>query len=213
MYKIINDNILLIINAVNRSRDIEPYLTLQSTFQNGSILNNSEYKTTYRNYWKLNAARLSDNYCEHYFRVLEKYRNRDQQDVEGVVKELFEVSSNSKGKKTLQFSFATKLLHTIENTRPVYDNLIADFYFLPQIKANWEYDKKLSAYLKAYDFLQQEHKRVLNNNILSTAISRFRTHFELPATYTDQKIIDTLLWKFTSFLRKGAIRECKIKYS
>ena len=213
MYRIINDNISSIINSANRSRDIEPYLTLQSIFQNGSILNNSNYKTTYRIYWQLNAARLSDNYCDHYFRVLEKYRNRDDQDVEGVVKALYEVSSNSKDKKTLQFSFATKLLHTIDNTRPIYDSLIADFYFLPQIKPTWKYDKKLSAYLKAYDFIQQEHKRVINDNILSTAITRFRTHFDLPATYTDQKIIDTLLWKFTSFLRAGAIREGKIKYS
>lgn len=213
MYKIINENISSIINAADRSRDIDPYLTLQSIFQNGSILNNSSYKTIYRSYWQLNAARLSDNFCDHYFQVLEKYRNREDRDIKEVVKDLYEVSSNSKDKKTLQFSFATKLIHTIDNTRPVYDSLVADFYFLPQIKPNWKYDKKLSAYLKAYGFLQKEYKRVIDNNILSTAITRFRTQFDLPAAYTDQKIIDTLLWKFTSFLRAGAIREGKIKYS
>lgn len=145
MYKIINDNISLVINGINRNRDIEPYLTLQALFQNGSISDNSNYKTTYRKYWQLNAARLSDNYCEHYFRVLEKYRNREDKSIEGIVKELYEVPSNAKDKKTLQFSFATKLLHTIDNTRPIYDSLIADFYFLPPIKPNWNYGKKLSA--------------------------------------------------------------------
>jgi hypothetical protein len=213
MYRIINDNIYSIIDTVNRRRDIEPYITLQSIFQNGSILNNGNYKTIYRSYWQLNAARLSDNFCEHYFQVLEKYRSREDRDINKVVKELYEVSSNSKDKKTLQFSFATKLLHTIDNTRPVYDSLVADFYFLPQIKPTWKFDKKLSAYQKAYEFLQKEHQRIIDNNILSAAISKFRAHFDLPVTYTDQKIIDTLLWKFTSFLRAGAIRESKIKYS
>jgi hypothetical protein len=59
----------------------------------------------------------------------------------------------------------------------------------------------------------QEYKRVLDNNILSQAITKFRSHFDLPETYTDQKIIDTLLWKFTILLRGGAIMEGKIKYS
>ena len=213
MYKIINDNISSINNAINRSRDIDPYMTLQTIFQNGSILNNGNFKTIYRKYWQLNAARLSDTFCDHYFQVLEKNRNKEDRNIKEVVEDLYRVSSNAKNKKTLQFAFATKLLHTIDNTLPVYDSLVADFYFLPQIKLNWKYDKKISTYLKAYEFLQKEHKRILDGKLLSSAITRFRTHFALPASYTDQKIIDTLLWKFTSVLRAGAIREGKIKYS
>ncbi len=202
-----------VINGINRQRDIDPYLALQSLFQNGSIIDNGNYKTTYRKYWQLNTAKLSDYYCEHYFRVMEKYRNRDDKDIKGIIRELYEVPSNSKGKKTLQFAFATKLLHTIDNTQPVYDRLIADFYFLPQVKPIWKYEKKLSAYLRAYDFLRQEQKKILNNSMLLSAITRLRLHFQLPETYTDQKIIDTLFWKFTMFLRRGAIMEGKIEYS
>ena len=213
MYTIINDNISSVIAGTNRYRDIAPYLTLQELFRTGSILENGNYKTTYRKYWQLNAARLSDEYCEHYFRILEKYRNRDVKNIGDIVKDLYEVYSNKNDQKTVQFSFATKLLHSIDTTRPIYDSLVADFYFLPQIKPTWDFKKKLTAYLKAYDFLRTEHQRVLNCNILSQPITKFREHFALPETYTDQKIIDTLLWKFTTLLRGGAIMEGKIKYS
>jgi hypothetical protein len=213
MYQIINDNISSLIASIDKRRNIEPYLVLQEIFRGGSISDNENFKFIYRKYWQLNAARLSDHYCKHYFQVLEKYRNKDQKDIESLVKELYDVPSNSKGKKAIQFSFASKLLHTIDNTGPVYDSLIADFYFLPKIKPSWNYKKKITAYLKAYDFLKQEHKRVLNDNLLSVGIRSFREHFALPQTYTDQKIIDTLLWKFAIFLRAGAIMEGKIKYS
>jgi hypothetical protein len=201
------------LEAIDRRRDIDPYLKMSEMFNAGAVSNNDEYKTIYRKYWQLNAARLSDNYCNHYFQVMEDYRHKDHIDIEDVVKALYEVPSNSKGRKTIQFSFATKLLHTIDNTRPVYDSLVGDFYFFPQIKPSWKYNKKLAAHSRAYDFLVREHKRILDEGLLSESIRKFRERFGLPRTYTDQKIIDTLLWKFAAYARSGAIMFEKIKYS
>jgi len=213
MYQFINENIAKVLDTVDRKRDIDPYLKMAEMFSAGSVFDNYEYKTTYRKYWQLNAARLSDSYCNHYFQVMEDYRHKDQIGIEAVVKALYEVPSNSKGIKTIQFSFATKLLHTIDNTRPVYDSLVGDFYFFPQIKPSWKYDKKLSAYIHAYDFLLREYKRVLVKGLLSESLQKFRERFRLPHAYTDQKIVDTLLWKFSSYARTGAITLGKIQYS
>lgn len=204
MYQLINENIGQVMDTIDRRKDIDPYLNMAEIFNKGSISENDNYKAIYRKYWQLNAARLSDEYCGHYFKVMEDYRHIDRIDIEDVVRALYEVPSNSKG-KTIQFSFATKLIHTIDNTRPVYDSLVCDFYFLPQIKSSWKYNKKLTVYTQAYNFLICEHKRVLNNNILSGSIGAFRECFGVPITYTDEKIIDTLLWKFASFARSGAI--------
>jgi hypothetical protein len=213
MYQFINENIAKVLDTVDRKRDIDPYLKMAEMFNAGRVSDNHEYKTIYRKYWQLNAARLSDHYCNHYFQVMEDHRHQGQIDIEDVVKLLYEVPSNSKGRKTIQFSFATKLLHTIDNTRPVYDSLVGDFYFFPQIKPSWKYAKKLSAYTRAYDFLLREHKRVLDKGLLSESIQKFRERFRLPHTYTDQKIIDTLVWKFAAYARTGAIMFGKIQYS
>jgi hypothetical protein len=213
MYQIINENIIKVLGAIDKEKDIDPYLKMAEMFSAGSVSDNDEYKTIYRKYWQLNAARLSDHYCNHYFQVMEDHRHKDQIDIEAVVKALYEVPSNSKGIKTIQFSFATKLLHTIDNTRPVYDSLVGDFYFFPQIKPTWKYGKKLSAYTRAYTFLLSEYKRILDKGLLSESLQQFRERFRPPDTYTDQKIVDTLLWKFGSYVRNGAIMSGKIQYS
>lgn len=213
MYRLINENIIKVLDTIDRKKVIDPYLKMAEMFRAGNVSDNDEYKTIYRKYWQLNAARLSDHYCNHYFQVMENHRHKVQIDIETVVKELYEVPSNSKGIKTIQFSFATKLLHTIDNTKPVYDSLVGNFYFFPQIKPTWKYSQKLSAYTEAYKFLSNEYKRILDNGLLSKSMQQFRERFRLPHTYTDQKIVDTLLWAFSSYARKGSIRSCEIPYS
>ncbi|MDP1994089.1 MAG: hypothetical protein Q8K40_02475 [Ignavibacteria bacterium] len=213
MYQIINDNISLVLKGINSRSDIEPYMNLKKIFKQGAILNNAEYTKMYRQYWQLNAARLSESFCVHYFQILENCRIEKTNDLKIIVKELYNVSSNSKGHKKLHFSFATKLLHTLNNKSPIYDSMISDFYFLPEIKSTWNFEKKLSVYLNCYDFLQNEYMRVLNNNILTHAIKEFKKYFEIDKSYTDYKIVDTLLWKFTSMLRNGAIMNGKINYN
>ena len=212
MYQFINDNITKVLGTVDRKKDIDPYLKMAEMFNAGSISNNNNYKTIFRIYWQLNAAKLSDHFCNHYFQVMENYRHKDHLNIEDIVSELHEVPSNSKGIKTIQFSFATKLLHTIDNTLPVYDSMVGDFYFFPQIKPSWNYYKKLAVYACSYDFLRREHKRVLDNCLLAESIQKFRERFGLPYTYTDQKIIDTVLWRFSAYARTGAIISGKIQY-
>ena len=212
MYQFINDNIALVMGTVIRKRDIDPYLVLAEMFNAGSVSHNNEYQAVYRTYWQLNAARLSDSFCKHYFRVMEDCRHADRLSIGNVIEALYNVPSNAKGRKTIQFSFATKMLHTVNNALPVYDNLVGDFYFLPQIKPSWKYSKKLTACMHAYDFLLREHKRVLDNGLLSESICKFRERFELPTTYTDQKIIDTVLWRFSAYAWTGAIMNGKMQY-
>ncbi len=213
MYKLINENVARVLGTIDIRRDIDPYLKMSEMFNLGRISDNDEYKTIYRKYWQLNAARLSDDYCNHYFQVMEDCRQQASINIEDVVKALYEVPSNSQGRKTIQFSFATKLLHTIDNTRPLYDSLVGHFYFFPQLKPSWKYSKKLTACTRAYDFLVREYKRILDEDLLSESIRKCRERFGLPRTYTDQKIIDMLLWKFAAYARTGAILYAKIQYS
>jgi len=214
MYQLINKNIENILGYIDKKNDIDPYLKMAEMFKGTNVSNNNEYKTNYRKYWQLNAARLSDHYCDHYFKVMEHYRDNDHIDIEDVVNRLYEVPSNSKEIKTLQFSFATKLLHTIDNTQPIYDSLVGDFYFFPRINLSWKYEHKLRDYKKIYYFLQKEQKRILDKGLLSESIQRFRERFSPLLYYTDQKIIDTLIWEFSKYARTGgAILLGKIQYS
>ena len=73
-------------------------------------------------------------------------------------------------------------------------------------------EAKLKRLLRSYRFLEKEYDRVLKEGLLEPAITTFRKRFNVGNNYADEKIIDTLIWKFVSFARSGAIRDGTILY-
>jgi hypothetical protein len=49
--------------------------------------------------------------------------------------------------------------------------------------------------VKFYEFLKKEYQRILESGVLSASIQAFRQRFE-GKNHTDEKIIDSLIWKF-----------------
>ena len=90
--------------------------------------------------------------------------------------------------------------------------MVDSFFFFPQGTATEAREVKLTRLLSCYNFLAHEYDRILEQGLLACAIMTFRQHFQLCDGYTDQKIIDTLIWKFVSFLRAGAIKNGVIVY-
>ncbi|SEI45273.1 hypothetical protein SAMN04244572_00336 [Azotobacter beijerinckii] len=211
MYHLINNNVQLLLNGINREDHIDPYVSIRESFENQKN-NTPKFRSTYRQFYKLNAARLSEKFCELYFALLEEHRNDEYIQVESITNSLYELESNSKGTHAVHFSFASKLVHTINNDLPVYDSMVAAFYFFPNIKSNWNKAKKIEEYLTSYHFLINEYKRVIENNLLGQAIEQFRERFEVGIEYSDVKLIDTLIWRYTALLKSGAIRNGQMQY-
>ena len=59
---------------------------------------------------------------------------------------------------------------------------------------------------------KQAH-RCIAATLTRKSIREFRELFELPKAYTNQKIIDTLLWRFSAYARGGAIMNDEMQYS
>lgn len=211
MYTLINNNIKLLLDGIKKKDHIEPYLSIRESFEKQES-HNSEFKNTYRKFYQLNAARLSDEFCESYFSLLEQSRNAGQVDIQNITNCLYELESNKKGTHAVHFSFASKLAHTLDNALPVYDSMVAAFYFFPNIKQNWTKERKIEEYLASYQFLRNEYYRIIENNLLMPAIDAFKQRFNIGDNYSDIKVIDTLIWRYTALLKSGAIRNGIIQY-
>lgn len=211
MYQLINNNIHLLLRGVDRQQHVAPYIAIRDKFNNKEN-DTADFKSIYRKFYQLNAARLSEEFCNSYFDLLQKNRDNEELNIENIVNSLYEIECNSKGTHAVHFSFATKLAHTINNGLPVYDSMVAAFYFFPEIKSNWDKKRKVQEYLSSYQFLRNEYSRVIENNLLAISIKSFRELFEVGEEYSNIKIIDTLLWRYTAFLKSGAIRNDHIQY-
>ena len=104
---------------------------IRTSFSN-SENNDTEFKSVFRKFYQLNAAKLSGEFCESYFSLLEECREKNDNNIVEIIDRLYEIESNKKGTHAVHFSFSTKLAHTLDNTLPIYDSLVAAFYFFPE---------------------------------------------------------------------------------
>ena len=213
MYTIINQNIEALLDSINPQADIDPYIWLFGALPNRNVAQDQEFQRVYRRYWQLNPARLSEDYLAAYFGHLEQLKGQPEHvTVEAVARHLLPIPTHGNGRQSLQFSFASKLVHMLNPEQPVYDSMVQSFYFLPSGGANETTEQKIARLLASYEFLYAEYGRVLQQGLLNQAIQQFRERFNVNATYTDRKIIDTLIWKFVGFLKGGAVINSVVVY-
>lgn len=213
MYTLINQNIDLVLATLDYRLDIGTYLNLMRRFNQGDISHDPVFHLDYRRYWRLNAARLSESFCSAYFDLMESLRGQENVEIEVVARRLYQVPTHKNGRQSLQFSFASKLIHTLDSHRPIYDSLIADFFFFRPPDPNKELDFRLRSFSTFYSFLCHEFKRILEQGLLEPSISRFRHIQGVEDAYTDEKIIDILIWRFVTLLRNGALIDGGIVFS
>ena len=206
MYNLINLHVQTILNTV-RQDHVTDYDWL---VQNLSHCANQQYQTEYKNYWRLNAARLSANYCADYFQALQA-AHANSITVGNLAHQLYNIPTHKNGRQSLQFSFTTKLLHMVNPNAPIYDNLVAAIYFFQEPSRKLALSQRISTYVAFHTFLAQEYQRILANNLLAASIYAFRKQFN-PQHFTDEKISDSLLWAYVAWLRKGAVTKGTIIY-
>lgn len=102
------------------SEDIDVYSFLKNEYAKENISKNLLFQFVFRSYYGLENAGLSYELKSRYFELLAD----KQTNLEIILSELYEIPT-AKGKHSIQFSFATKLLHTIDNNKPIYDSKVA----------------------------------------------------------------------------------------
>jgi len=158
----------------------------------------------------MNAAQLSPAFYDTYFNTLVAAMSQPPT-LNSVAHTLHAASARQNGQKSLQFSFATKLLHMTNQHSPIYDSQVAAFYFLQEPSTEVGLQQRINGLVDFHGFLAQEYARVLKGGHLVSAIEEFR-HRLKPQRFTDEKIVDSLIWAFVALLRKGALPKRQIVY-
>ena len=173
------------------------YTWLTEKFPKADVNSDAEFQRRFRNYWRLNYARLSDEFLRSYFSLpqtlkLKGANEKGNKELVGeVARKLYDTPVNRKGQRKIEFSFASKLVHTLRPHAPIYDRNIKLFFLF----RNPTGPKKFDMLLEAYEFLTREYERILSMGILASSIEQFRKRFDSHA-FLDEKIIDSLIWSF-----------------
>ena len=172
----------------SRIKDLERYFYIKSEYKRGNIKNNLGFQCVYRQLYGMNTASLTDDFFKEYFELL-AYKETD---LKIILSKLFKIPRRD-GANAVQFVFATKLLHTIDNNLPIYDSLVGEEFELEVDGENT--NDRIDSCIKTHDKLKQYHKELLNNKIIKNIILSFRVEFNCDKKkISDAKVLDFLIW-------------------
>jgi hypothetical protein len=169
-----------------------------------------QYQARYRVFWAMNVVRPSPIYCAEYFRRLEAATGNLPM-LGSLVTDLYNLPVQANGRQSLQFSFATKLLHMQDRHLPIYDSQIAAFYFFQEPDRSLDLRQRVKRLDDFHAFLRRQYARILEDGLLTKSIAAFQAQFK-PVHFTDEKIIDSLIWAFVSKLRNGGLQDGSVIY-
>ena len=169
-------------------KGVKQYTKIMELYKNGNL--EQSFKKEYIRFYRLSLLTRSfskDNYnqfLERYFQLLKEGNT----DLEYILKELHKIP-NKKGIHTLQFSFATKLIHTIKPENPLNDQNVGVI-----IGKCYGKDK-----LKVYEHLKEVYTALLRNKEFMDILKNVRKEFEKLgedlSMINDVKLIDFLVWQ------------------
>jgi len=179
------------------SESISVYLFLKKEYEKGNIKNNGVFQFVFRSYYRLDNAGLGEKLKNKYFELLANKQN----DLSKILSELYKILSLRK-LNTIQFSFATKLLHTIDNNNPIFDAEVSRV--IHKRVSGRTRDEKIKSCLEIYEFLKNEYGDFLQNEQIKKLILEFRERFNVSKDkMSDIKILDFIVWSLGKIQEKN----------
>jgi len=168
-----------------------------------------KFKAGVCNFYIMNGARgFNTSQKEEFFKLL----LAKESSLENILKSLYEVPGYANRHK-LFLSFGTKLLHTINESLPIYDRNIAYILQLPRQISSTSFEKKIENRIQIYDELKKNIGLLLADSKVRDFINSFRHELNLKAALekfswqdkliSDVKLLDSLLWALYQIVQKN----------
>ena len=176
-----------IISNIN-SESVDVYLWLKNEYGKGNVNKNLVFQFTFRSYYRLDSAGLTEKQKGRFFELM----TDKKVNLEKILEELYKLPT-LREKKTIQFSFATKLLHTINNNKPIFDSEVAAIIHRKVSGNNKK--SKIESCREIYSFLEDLYFILVKEKKIKKVISKFRSRFDIAQNQiTDIKILDFIIW-------------------
>jgi hypothetical protein len=174
---------------------VDDYLRLFDEFARGPVTQNQTFQSVFRSFYRLDIGGLTPEFKSAYFECMESARRNSIVDLTAIVKELHRIP-NRKGQKNLQFSFVTKLAHTINpNYYPIYDAQVAKCFAFRAPYNYKPFDTRLQEYLAFYESVRKFYEEAAVQGRMKELIGLFEgTYSPAACRVPPVKVWDFIFW-------------------
>jgi len=184
----INHNSESIIDNLD-PESIVVYKFIQSEYKKGNISKNHIFQFAFRSFYRLDNAGLTREFKKSYFSIFEETIKKENPNINETLLSLSNIR-NFRDQNTVQFSFVTKMFHTIDNSRPIYDNEVISVFGFKQPYNIKDLHKKIEKYNQQYQNICDCYLTIESENLIKSSIEKFHNKF------TDHKLSITMVLDF-----------------
>lgn len=144
-------------------------------------IKNNDFQKNFNSFYNV---RRDENWRKKYYNYFEK--NKKRKDIR--FSEILEAISDS---NSVESSFASKMLATINPEKPILDKNILNYFGFKIEGLNRE--KRIKCAIDVYDKIEKEYKKMLKDNTVKNTIMELKKllgQYEL----SDTKVLDYILW-------------------
>jgi hypothetical protein len=161
----INQNAEAILAAI-RQKDIDRYRDLETGYKTTDVYRNADYRRKFQSYYGMGF--VSEPYADRFFDLFERQKDAPPT-FAGLSAGLFEVEGRH------QLSFISKLLHTFNESRPVFDSHVCAMFGIKRhagtIGARIAEDERL------LDGMSSVYSRMEQQGLAAAAVAAFDRKF------------------------------------
>lgn len=177
------------------SESVAVYVWLRDEYEKRNINNNALFQFVFRSFYGLDNAGLTDIQKVEYFKLLEQ----KEEDLETILHKMYELPTLRK-KNAIQFSFATKLLHTINNAKPIFDTEVSAV--IGETRKGNTKEEKIESAKHIYAGLESLYPKLLADEQMQKIITKFKSRVANTESISNEKILDFLIWSLGKLKRR-----------
>ncbi len=168
--------------------DLSDYFYLKLEYEKGNV-KNKNFQERYKSFYRMHLFGFTPEFYNKYFQFLRE----GETDLKKILEELSKIKNES-GKKTVQLAFASKLIHMVDNTKPLYNSTVSDIFNISVRRGSIKVRIKSS--LEAYSELEKNYQELLENEKIREVIDEFRKKLNFKeGILSDYKLLDLILHK------------------
>ena len=195
--------------SINNWANFRLYYQIKEEYLNKPI--SDEFKNVFAIFYILNGPNgLNNKQKNKFFELLETRETSLPKILAG----LYEIPGYQ-GFHSLFLSFGTKLLHTLDNSLPIYDRNIASLLELPTQEPYESLEEGSKNRVYIYNELKNDFTILLDNQEIKSCLVNFRKHL-IQATDIDgfewkdgllseTKLLDSVLWALYTVLQETVL--------
>jgi hypothetical protein len=164
--------------------EIDRYLFLRSRIGDADVPEDTDFRNTFKEAYRLDRKRLSQAFKERYFQLMEEAKAEEQFDFFAGFRELYGENNRTK-LGPVQFSFLTKMANTINESYPIYEKPLADlFEFKRPQRHKQTARERLRIYMDFYNHVQETYQEMIEEELIYDLLKVFKIRFR----HSDQHV-------------------------